>query len=49
MLPWFVGPTPRVSNYPDTPHIQSGFPIRSTLSKVLLYLYSFLHYLIMYF
>lgn len=36
MFPWIVETsTPRSSSYPDSPHIYSNIPIRTTLDKVL--------------
>lgn len=34
VFPWFIGPIPRILNYPEVPHIHSQLLIRSTLSEV---------------
>lgn len=39
LFPWVIGSIPRTSDYPESPHIESGIPIRSTLTEVFLFLY----------
>lgn len=36
LFPWFIGPRPRSSNYPKSPHICSKLSIRSTLHEVII-------------